>query len=148
MSAFIPDQLDEMSKKELLKVAKIMHEENVKLKAEKKKYLLTTLADCVLEVLRNENIENFSTNALSTNEGRQVELTIRYVDGQTPADKLNQQQGEIDQLKERCAELESCIIKFRKAVTHFNRTRGDLNPLLTAYADCELIRLEKRNDGH
>jgi hypothetical protein len=33
MSAFIPDQLDEMSRKELVKAAKIMHEHNVKLMA-------------------------------------------------------------------------------------------------------------------
>lgn len=44
---------------------------------------------------------------------------------------------------ERVALLEQCVIKFRQGVTHFNRTRGDLNVLLSAYADCEQLRKEQ-----
>jgi len=44
---------------------------------------------------------------------------------------------------ERAATLEQCVIKFRQGVTHFNRTRGDLNVLLSAYADCEQLRTEQ-----
>lgn len=47
---------------------------------------------------------------------------------------------------ERTATLEQCVIKFRQGVTHFNRTRGDLNVLLSAYADCEQLRKEQDSD--
>ena len=36
MNVHIPDQLDQLSKRELLEVAKIMHEDNVKLVSENK----------------------------------------------------------------------------------------------------------------
>jgi vacuolar-type H+-ATPase subunit I/STV1 len=111
---YIPDQLHHMSKKELLEFAQVAHEENVKLakdlakanerveelKKNKHKETLETISDYILEFMHANNIENFSTNRLSTNEGRQVELTIRYVDGETPADQLAK-------ANERVKELES-----------------------------------------
>ena len=53
---------------------------------------------------------------------------------------------QLQPLKLRVKELEECVIKFRQGVTHFNRTRGDLNVLLSAYADCEKLRKEQSND--
>lgn len=47
---------------------------------------------------------------------------------------------------ERSAALEQCVIKFRQGVTHFNRTRGDMNLLLTAYVDSEQLRKEQSHD--
>lgn len=40
----------------------------------------------------------------------------------------------------RVKELEASIIKFRQGVTHYNRSRGDMNLLLTAYVDSEKLR--------
>ena len=57
--------------------------------------------------------------------------------------KLHEQ---LSKANERVATLEQCVIKFRQGVTHFNRTRGDLNVLLSAYADCEQLRKEQASE--
>lgn len=100
MSKYVPDDLKNMSKGELLEVALIMHEENVRLVQAKHKESLETISDYVLELMQSAEIENFSTNRLSTSDGRSIELTLRYVDGETPADQLAR-------VNERVKELES-----------------------------------------
>lgn len=100
MSKYVPDDLKNMSKKELLEVALIMHEENVKLVQAKHKESLETISDYVLELMQSANIENFSTNRLSTSDGRSIELTLRYVDGETPADQLTRYKEQNAQLLE------------------------------------------------
>lgn len=69
---------------------RIQHLENQveALKQEKNKDSLETISDYILEFMQSQDIENFSTNQLRTNDGRQVELTVRYVEGKTPADLL------------------------------------------------------------
>lgn len=57
--------------------------------------------------------------------------------------KIDRLEQQLAKANERTAILEQCVIKFRQGVTHFNRTRGDLNVLLSAYADCEQLHKEQ-----
>ena len=50
---------------------------------------------------------------------------------------------EYEKLKQRYKRMEDLVIKFRQGVTRFNRSRGDMSLLLTAYADCEQLRKEQ-----
>ncbi|WAK44692.1 hypothetical protein vBAmePPT11V19_00066 [Alteromonas phage vB_AmeP_PT11-V19] len=116
MSAFIPDQLHHMSKSELLEFAQTAHEENVKLskrvkelEQEKHKNSLETISDYILEFMQAHNIENFSTNRLSTSEGRQIELTIRYVDGETPAEQLAKANERVEFLRGKLTLLDNAV---------------------------------------
>lgn len=67
----------------------------------KHKDSLETISDYILEFMQVNEIKNFSTNRLSTNEGRQIELTLRYVDGETPADQLCKARERIEELEEQ-----------------------------------------------
>lgn len=69
------------------------------LESEKHKDSLETINDYILEFMEANDIENFSTNRLRTNEGRQIELTIRYTDGETPADLLHRANERIEELE-------------------------------------------------
>ena len=62
----------------------------VELEKKQSKERRETIADHVLNILAEEGFENFSTNMLKTNDGRRVELTIRYTNGKTPAEVLDE----------------------------------------------------------
>lgn len=109
MSKYVPDDLKNMGKSELLEVALIMHEENVRLVQAKHKESLETISDYVLELMQSAGIENFSTNRLSTSNGRAIELTLRYVDGETPADQLTRYKEQRNQLLDYLEDAHSHI---------------------------------------
>lgn len=118
-----------------------------------------TIAEHLLNMMDSKKIKNFTAKGFETSDGRQFEMIVGFVDGQTTADRLTEQQEQITELERERDERDAHIFRMitfvsrsiekLKGIPEFEPTADVLERALqgTPKSNLTALKLEQQAKG-